>query len=210
MPDQSHDHPPLVGIIPAAGQSTRMGKPKQLMMLGERTLLESTLESLRAPCAVTIVVVHAGIASNARSSKRVEVIQNDDPASGMIDSIRLAMDHADAGMPRIGGWMVVPGDLPGLTSNEITPCIDAFRAHPESIIIAAHQGRHGHPMIIPASMTSDIRSSACDNGLRDLKVLHRDRLHIVDCPSAAVLRNINTPSDYERLRREHARDTNTR
>ena len=186
-----------------------MGRPKQLLEVGGRTMLEAVLEPLAASGSIgTIVLVtHDAIANrlDLKSIPRLKLVINNDERSEMIDSIRMGLralgttaareGRGAAGTP--GGILVVPGDQPGLGAKEIRTCIEAFHQTPQKIVIATWQGRRGHPILFPDSFVPFVMSEACDEGLRALPRQHQTLVRNVECGSPAVIRNINTAADYK-------------
>src|SRR5262245_61534476 len=80
---------PPAAVVPAAGASTRMGRPKLLLPWGETTVLESTIAALREGGAETVVVVIAadGPLRDWTPPPRVRCAVNDDPSRGMLSSV---------------------------------------------------------------------------------------------------------------------------
>jgi len=214
MMPESLSKPPVSrvhAIVPAAGRSRRMGQPKQLLDVGGRTMLEAVIEPLvTSGCLDGIVVVtHGAIASQIAltAAPHLRVLINDDETSEMIDSIRMglrALGAADQAAQRDpararDGFLVLPGDQPGLSPTDIRTCVEAFRGSSGRIVIATWQGRRGHPIVFPRSLAAFVMSEACDQGLRALAQRHEDLVVTAECESPAVLRNINTAMDYEGL-----------
>jgi molybdenum cofactor cytidylyltransferase len=194
----------VFAIVPAAGRSERMGRPKQLLQINGRPMIEAVIEPLADSSLDGILLVtHSGIADKISGLvlPKTQVALNDDQGSQMIDSIRIGLmfwAERENILPD-DGVLVCPGDLPGLIRNDIDICLAHFREHPQYIVIATHRGKHGHPIIFPASMEAFVHSRECDQGLRALPQHHSDQVKSVEC-SAAVLRNVNTPEDYKELR----------
>lgn len=202
--DEPIRRPRIFAIIPAAGRSERMGRPKQLLEVGGRPMLASVADSLRAAGVMFVAVVtHSGVAEAIDHSlpSATLVILNDDPATEMIHSIRMGLDAwaLEARVYAHDGILIVPGDQPGIPPHCIQACVARFVGDPASIVVAAWQGRNGHPLIFPAALADFVQSPRCDGGLRELPRAHPDRVHTVECDSEAVVRNVNTPVDYEQL-----------
>jgi len=126
------------------------------------------------------------------------VVRNDDPATEMIDSIRLGL-RAWRQRDRLGvndGFLICPADQPGISTGDVDACIAAFRASSGRIVIAEYAGRRGHPIIFPAAMSEFVESGACDGGLNALPRAHVNRVTTVACASRGVIRDIDTPEDY--------------
>ena len=197
-------------IIPAAGRSRRMGSPKQLLPVDGRPMLESVLAPLLQPCLAGILLVtHTGLADPLTAiiagvppgSPSIHLAFNDDPASGMVDSIRIALRAwpAHAALAPSDGFLIVPSDQPGIPASAVAACCAAFAADPTRIVIATHAGRRGHPLVFPAALVPFVESPACDHGLNALVHAHPASILAVEHPSPAIVRNINTPEDYTAL-----------
>ena len=195
--------PRIFAIVPAAGCSRRMGRSKQLLDVGGRTMLERVLEPLAASAAAGVLLVTRSelIERLPLALPRVTVAFNDDPDAAMIDSVRIGLgewERRERPGPR-DGFLVVPGDQPGLTPFAIDHCLRTFGQDPARIVIAVHSGRRGHPLIFPASLVPFVLSAACDQGLNQLARHHAQLVLSVECDSPAVTRNVNTPEDYRLL-----------
>lgn len=187
----------VAAIIPAAGQSGRMGKPKQLLHVDGKPMLFGIVEALLGGgvAGVTIVAGTAMCEKFPLFQPPVSVAINDDPQTEMIDSIRIGL----AASPGADGYLVCPSDAARLSAADVRRCIDAFARAPEQIIMAAHNGRRGHPIIIPASLTKAIHSTECDAGLNQLAKNRPQLVTEVSCDSPGTIANVNTPTDYEKL-----------
>jgi molybdenum cofactor cytidylyltransferase len=205
----SKSQPRVFAIVPAAGRSRRMGAAKQLLDVDGQPMLLSVLETLLASdLAGVMLVTHAAVArairnrkSRIQNSRRLFGALNEDERSEMIDSIRIGL-RAWRERERIGdsdGFLVCPGDHPGITTGDHNACVVAFRETPDQIIIATRAGRRGHPIVFPASLADLVESSACDQGLHALPRTHADRVRLVACASPGVTRDMDTLADYEQL-----------
>ena len=183
-PDESFSPVAVYAVIPAAGQSTRMGVPKQLLPCGEGTVLETVIGTvLAAPMNGLAVVANSAVAE-----------------SQMLDSICLGIEalRAECNPPADAGILVCPGDMPEIDVETLEACIGAFVDRSNRIVVATYQGKHGHPIIVPLSMTTEL-SSITEGGLAELLRRHPQRTHEVDCPSSGVTRDLDTPEDYDSL-----------
>lgn len=136
-------------------------------------------------------------------SPSVFLAVNDDKRSEMIDSVRigLATWRQRVTIGERDGFLVCPGDHPGIPTPDFNACIAAFESSPDCIIVATHAGRRGHPLIFPAALVGFVESSACDGGLRALPEQHAGRVLPVECESNAAVRDVDTPDDLHRLGR---------
>ena len=77
----------------------------------------------------------------------------------------------------------------------MTTCIAAFAEHHDNIVVATHQNKRGHPIIVPLSMLPELESITT-GGLAQLLTRHPDRVHCVACDTLGVVRDLDTPEDY--------------
>jgi molybdenum cofactor cytidylyltransferase len=207
MTSQPVDNPGrLFAVIPAAGRSSRMGRPKQLLDIDGQPMLLAVLDPLSTCPQITavFVVTNSLVASTLDLSQSgASVVLNDEPDAQMIDSVRLGVSELQRqhDLAPDDGILICPGDQPGLTTGDISCCCQAFVQTSGKIIIAAHNGKTGHPLIFPASLIPFMMSSACNTGLRELPGQHPQAVVYIEIESPAVVRNINTPTDYDRLSR---------
>ncbi len=200
----------ILAIVPAAGRSRRMGRDKQLLDVGGQPMLAGVLNVLeRSRVCSAILVTHSGITAHIDMNQfaKVSVVINDDEHSHMIDSVRMGIDAARAMCRgRVGselgppdGFLILPADQPGIDVADIDRCIAEFFTDTTRIVIATHGDRRGHPLIFPASLEPFVQSDACDSGLNALPRTHADRVITVSCGSPGVIRDIDTPADYDKL-----------
>lgn len=203
--DASAESPRVFAIVPAAGRSRRMGTAKQLLDVGGRPMLLAVVEPLEASRVSGVVVVtHRELARQVwdRLPPGVLLAENDDERSDMIDSVRrgLATWRARTSLGPRDGVLVCPGDHPGISTADFDACLTAFRAAPDRIVIAAREGRRGHPIIFPAALAAFVDSPKADAGLRALPREYADRVLIVERASPGITRDVDTPEDYDSAR----------
>jgi molybdenum cofactor cytidylyltransferase len=194
----------VFAVVPAAGRSRRMGAAKQRLDVGGRTMLQAVLAPLVAAEVEGIVVVtHSAIAGEVVGTlpRGAFIAINDDPDSRMIDSIRIGLSEWSRreAVDDRDGFLVCPADQPDIATADFNACASAFRAAPDRIVIATWNGRLGHPIVFPASLSGVVRSPACGAGLNALPRTLPDRVWTVACRSHAVTRDVDTPEDYRKL-----------
>lgn len=194
-------------VVPAAGQSRRMGRPKQLLPVGRSTMVAAVVKTLlEAGVAGVVVVTRTDLldALDLPADPRVQTTLNDDPDTEMLDSVRIGVEHLQnppvEGPAKPGpadGLLVLPVDMPAVFVDSCRACIRAFTAEPDRIIVAAHAGRRGHPIIFPIALVPDLEN--LPSGLRSL--LDRDLARVKDIPTQDpnVTHDINTMDDYNAL-----------
>jgi molybdenum cofactor cytidylyltransferase len=149
-------------IVLAAGASTRLGEPKQLVMLGAETLLERAVRTARAAGCEPVVVVLGAAAE--RILERCDlgsavVVMNPEWEEGMASSIR-------AGLRAIGGAdgvVLMTCDQPAVTAEHLL----ALSATGE-VTASAYAGRRGVPAYFPAACFAALIELSGKAGAREL------------------------------------------
>lgn len=188
--------PRLAGLILAAGQSRRMGTPKALLHLAGRPVLEHLVETFRDAQLAPIVVVASGVTLElATGVPGIELVEGD-PVATMIDSVARGIERIEARSPAV---VVQPVDAP-FTTVEMLAALRAGSG--QTVRVLCHDGRPGHPVLIPRSLYREVRERP-EGGLRSL--LARYDVELVEWPNDAVLADLDTPADVLRWERAHGR-----
>ena len=203
----------IAGLIPAAGHSRRMGRPKLALPVdgAGRTVLEQVVTALRqagiAPVLVVLgphVVDLAGVARLAGA----EVLLLDAPTPDMRATIEQGLAWLEEQYrPAPRGWLLVPADHPTLDAGLVRRVVATWRARPDrSIVVPTWQGKRGHPTLVAWAHVAGIRAHPTGEGLNTYFRLHADQTLELPTDSAAVIEDLDTPEDYERLLRGPRQD----
>jgi molybdenum cofactor cytidylyltransferase len=176
-------------VIPAAGSSTRMGRPKLLLPLGEGTVLGATVgHALAAGLRVILVTgpEASAIEELARGWNGVVLARNEDPSRGMLSSIQ-----AGVRLVRSERFFVIPADMPFVGPELFGILADAPAAGP---VFPLFRGSRGHPVLIPSSLVPAILALPPEQPLRPL--LQASGPSFVEIEDAAILRDLDTMEEY--------------
>ncbi len=191
-------------LLPAAGRSVRMGRPKLLLPWGPSTVIETVLAVWRqAGVEHVVVVVHPDDQPLADACRRAgaEAVMPAVAPPEMKVSILLGLEYIVAKYkPQASDvWLLAPADMPLLTSAVIRAVLAAHDpAHPQ-ILIPTHAGRRGHPVLFPWPLTTEVFQLSADEGVNALARRHGYRgVELAD--GQAIGADIDTPEDYQRLR----------
>ena len=187
----------LSAIILAAGESKRMGKPKQLLPLGKSTLLEQAIDNLlNSSVDETIVVLghKAEEITEKIANKPVKVVINPDYQQGMSTSIVAGLIMVD---PRSQAVMLALGDQPLVTSRTINQLIEAFSKNKKGIAVPTYRGRRGHPIIFDIKYKAELFKLKGDIGGREIIQNHPKDVFMVAVDSESVISDIDTQEDYK-------------
>ncbi len=176
-----------------------MGRTKQLLPLGDKPLIRHCVDSLREAGIADIIVVTGreknGIAG-ALYGLPVTVVVNGAEESDMAGSARAGMQSCDS---RASGVLVCLSDHPLVLPSTIASLVRAHRASPDRIIIPCSGGRRGHPTLFPLPMARELFRGGT---LRDIVRSDPDRVELMDTDDEGVILDIDTPEDYDRLKRK--------
>jgi len=191
-------------VVLAAGNSTRMGEPKQLLLLGGRTVLERTLENVRAAGVNEVVLVLGAFAEKIRQElpavffDALKVVVNRDYEQGMARSLR---EGLAAVIPQMDAALIVLADQPFVRPETIGRIIERYRQSDAEIVIPFYEGKRGNPVLLDRSVFAEAMALQGDVGFRALFGRHVAGIVEVDVADEGVLLDIDSRDDYERLRR---------
>lgn len=189
----------VVAVLLAAGTSSRMGELKQLMPYRGRTIVEACVETLLASAVdeVLVVVGHrADEVAAAVSRFAVRVVRNDDYLEGMSSSVAAGVRAAPEGADAV---MICLCDQPHVPVTVFDAVLAAYRERDAAIVVPTIAGDTGHPVVFDLSLRDEILAADPSRGLRAVTYAHRADTLRVPVDSVAVLDDIDTPDDYERL-----------
>jgi molybdenum cofactor cytidylyltransferase len=193
-------------ILPAAGQSRRMGQPKLLLPFKGDTVLERVLQTWRGSVVRAVVVViapgAARLADVCRASG-VHVVEARSQPVDMKASVRLGLDYVRKHFrPEANdAWLLAPADMPLLQPDTIDRLIAAAAQSAaqgqDAIFVVRHGQRNGHPVLFPWKLAADVFKLAEDEGIDRLRRRHPSVY--VSVPDPGCLSDLDTPGDYSRL-----------
>ncbi len=190
----------IAAILLAAGESTRMGRPKQLLDWHGQPLVVAQAETLLAAGCRPVVVVLGAHARLIRpllpALADVQVTTNHRWREGRASSIRAG---ARAIPPTVDAVAVVSVDQP--TTVAVIQMLEAALAgDPEALIaVPRHDGRNGHPPLIRTELLHELQHvTERQEGLRQLRRRHTDHTIFVEMHDPLVTLNLNTPDAYAR------------
>jgi molybdenum cofactor cytidylyltransferase len=193
----------IPAIVLAAGASTRMGRPKALLPLGNELFLLRILKTLRDAEVddLLVVVGHESAAiesSLAPLTFAVRVVENPEYARGQLSSLQAGLRAADR--PGVRGVLVTLVDLPLISTGTVRAVLDAYRRHPTAAIVRPVDGdRHGHPVVFDRQLFAELRAGDPAVGVKPIVQAHREAIVDVPITDEGAFVDIDTPDEYERL-----------
>ncbi|WP_165221208.1 NTP transferase domain-containing protein [Aquisphaera insulae] len=198
--------PRLSAIVPAAGESRRMGRPKLLLRLGGRTLLGRVLEALREGGVESIAVVGPPISSPegpeiaavASAAGAIAVSPETRPPE-MRRSVEIGLERLRVDGER-DGILLTPGDSPGLTAEAVRLVRERWAVSPTSIVVGRSGGARSHPTILPWDVADGIARMPEGWGINALIRSHADRVVEEQVSEDVGPDDLDTPEDLARWR----------
>ncbi len=203
------DHPtygrsePTACIVLAAGASRRLGSPKQSATVGERTLLEHTVEAALATEGLWPVIVVLGSGANTLrpllSPYPVLLAENPAWEEGLASSLRTGLETAITFSRQIEAALFTVCDQPALSSEVLRTLLQRRANRSCSAVAARYDGHAGTPALLHAQHFGKLAHLTGDEGARKLlQALTPTELELVDCPELSL--DVDTPDDLARAR----------
>jgi molybdenum cofactor cytidylyltransferase len=192
----------VVGIILAAGQSSRMGAFKPLLPFGNTTVIEHTIDYLRRGADIeTIIVVVAHRAAEIKAhlqNSDIIFATNPEANSAMAASILYGV----RALPRKAQAVVItPVDHPAVPSEVVMQLVNEWRQG-ALFVIPTNLGRGGHPVLIDLKFRDELLNLDPTRGLKSLFDAHREEVTRVAVNSNYIARDMDTWDDYRSLHLE--------
>jgi molybdenum cofactor cytidylyltransferase len=192
--------PRVAGIVLAAGDSSRMGRTKQLLPFHGKTILEFVVDTALASSLHQVIVVlghEAGALQSLLSGREVETVFNPDYGKGQSTSLQAGLR---AITEKTDAVLFLLADQPLITSETIDLILDAYRRSPDSpIVLPVFQGRRGNPALFSRETFPRIEALSEDCGARPLFTEFAEGILTVPVADPSIHFDIDTEEDYQRL-----------
>ncbi len=189
-------------IILAAGASTRMGTPKQLLPYQGYSLLSRTIETVIASVCKPIIVVLGANAQQISSEVNqplVKVVKNPDWLLGMGSSIRSGILSLATFSETIEAAIISVCDQPFLSPEIINHLVLVYHSTGKPIIACQYADTLGVPVLFNHKFFSELATLDQTIGAKQLiKKYHKDVFSIA-FPNGVI--DIDTPQDYQQLQK---------
>ena len=192
----------LPGIVLAAGASSRMGRPKLLLPIEPGGTLLGRLLGTLANAGVwpIVVVTRKALAIETAwrdpRASRISVVINPDPSRGQLSSLLCALESFTDPPEAVLQALV---DIPLIRVATVRAIADAWQTARPPLVRPTHQGRTGHPVIFGAGLLEVLRAADLQEGAKPIVRRFVPLGLEVPVDDPAILEDIDTPEDYERL-----------
>lgn len=188
-------------ILLAAGSSSRLGRPKQLLLHGGRTLLQHSLQVACVSAADPVVVVlgaQAEVVRRGIGGADVHVVINGEWQEGIASSIRCGI-HAFTGFASDAkGVILMVCDQPFVSALLLNDLIAAYQKTGKPIVACTYENTFGPPVFFHQSLFADLLQLKGDVGARGVVRRYSHAVEIIPFPEGTC--DIDTQADYERIK----------
>jgi xanthine dehydrogenase accessory factor len=183
-----------VGLVLAAGESRRMGRPKLELPVGGAPMIRRSVETmLAAPFERVRIVIAPGAVLDLPADPRLQLVENPDAKSGIASSIRRGLADLP---PETEAVVIALGDLPLVRRETVEEVLDAYEETGRPIVFPQYRGRQGHPVLWGRRFFGELRNLEGDNGAKAVLDRNRDVALAVPVTDPGVCLDIDTPADY--------------
>ena len=186
-------------VLLAAGESSRMGRPKQLLKHGDLTLLQHSIHVAHEADVNTIVVVlgaHADSMNNDFSTKSV-FVTNSNWKEGMASSIQLGIKSLLDRDAETEGAILMVCDQPYVNSLLLNTLIETYKTTGKQIVASGYDNTFGPPVFFHKLFFPELLQLKGDVGAKSVIKKHEGQVEIVLFPEGSI--DIDTDVDYQKL-----------
>jgi molybdenum cofactor cytidylyltransferase len=193
-------------VLLAAGESARMGTPKQLLQFRGRSLLRGAAETALASGCHPVVVVLGAFAARLGgevAGLAVRTVINSRWREGIGGSIRAGMTALITGPQgeAVESVIIMLGDQPLGTAAHLRLLADRYEEQRCAAVASAYAGNRGVPALFSRPLFPELLALRGPDGARRVLERHADRTFEVDFPAGAM--DVDTPEDYARVSTVH-------
>ena len=186
-------------IILAAGSSSRLGKPKQLLIFENESLLEKAIRAVQNADLHQYVVILGGNADEIQSKidlSSLKVLINHEWSSGMASSMQLGLRYLIENY-NLEAVVLLLCDQPHTNAGILNSIIKRYKEAGKGIIASKYKETFGVPALFDKAYFGEMLSMKSSEGAKKIIFSHLEDTGSVDFPLGEI--DIDTPEDYEKL-----------
>jgi len=196
-----HSKIQIGAVILAAGESSRLGQPKQLIRFRGKTLMRHVVDATtEAGCSPIVIVVGSDAAQITLelAALPVSIAVNRNWSSGLSSSIAVGVEHAANIAADLDAVILLTCDQPFVNAAALKQLIQLRLKNGRPIVASAYAETLGIPALFDRSCFGDLLQLRGDRGAKEIILARRHDVTPFDFPAAAI--DIDTAADYEKLR----------
>jgi len=187
-------------IILAAGNSSRLGEPKQLLHFQGKSLIQHVAAAAVEAIGSPVVIVSGSnekLINQELSNLCVHFIHNEDWQQGMGSSIRVGIEELIRINPLIKAVIIAVSDQPFVTSQLFLDLIQQAETNESRIIGSSYENTTGTPVLFPEKYFDSLLALNGAEGAKKLLKKFVDDVKSVPFPLGGI--DIDTKEDYQKL-----------
>lgn len=187
-------------LLLAAGESKRMGTPKQeLSYQGDTLLRHAVKEALELNLGVTAVVINdqTDEIKNQLDNLSVEIVINENSKEGIGSSIRKGVQHISQHYPQIEFLLIMLCDQPLVDASHLRSLIETQQSSGSAIAASYYDGRKGVPAIFHHTLFTPLQNLQGDTGAKHVIESLGEAVAIVDFPQGSI--DVDTKEEYQQI-----------
>jgi molybdenum cofactor cytidylyltransferase len=198
----------IPAVILAAGKSTRMGRLKATLSIGEKdTLLSRIVRTFQAAGVEDVVVVvghEAGKVEESLESRGLHprIVVNAAYETGQLSSVLAGLNAIDR--PGVTAMLLSLVDVPFVSAATVRAVLQRHRENHAPIVRPVHGELHGHPVLIARALFDALRSADGASGAKPVVRAHVSPAGDVPVDDEGAFCDIDTPEDYAAALKRYA------
>jgi molybdenum cofactor cytidylyltransferase len=187
-------------IILAAGESSRLGSPKQLLVYSGATLLQHSIEVAQTSDAGIVIIVlgaNADLITDALKHTTTNIVVNTAWKQGMASTIRYGLQTAVKLNPQVEAVILMVADQPFVTAELLNKLMEVNRKEQRSIVAGKYGDTFGTPVLFSKHFFRELLELNGDVGAKSLVRKYMNETAFVSFPKGDI--DIDTLDDYTHL-----------
>ena len=189
-------------VLLAAGSSSRLGRPKQLLKYQHQTLLQHSIQAAISSIASKVIVIlgaHAHAIKSEIDWHNIPIVVNLHWQEGMASSIRCGINSMIEINPAIEGIIIMVCDQPHISAVLLNKLFTTYQHTKKKIIPCGYENIIGTPVFFHRSFFPELLQLSGDMGAKNIISKHADKIAIVSFPEGKI--DIDTELDYQQLQK---------
>ncbi len=189
----------IAGVVLAAGTSSRLGRPKQLLAYQGSPLTQHVIDAAIAAGLDDVIVVLGERAEDMLAQlvlpAPARALLNPDYLQGQSSSLRAGLRAAG---PDVRAAVILLGDQPTVGVEAIRAVMAEYERRGGPVVRATYGGAPGHPVLIDRGVWSQVEAIRGDFGARKLLSDHPEWVVAVAVAGERP-HDVDSWEDYQRL-----------
>lgn len=185
-------------IILAAGDSSRLGRPKQLLPFGGKVFLAHIVDEALEATLEPVVVVTGAYATEIDESLKdrpVTIVYNPRWKEGMASGIVAGLTKLSSVQPDLRGLIIAVCDQPYLSAPLLRELAEQFTLSGKGLVACAYDGTLGTPVLFGSRYFGELSALSGAEGAKKLLKAHADDVTAIPFPKGSI--DIDTEEDWK-------------